>query len=259
MRKILFPTDFSDVAKHAFRYAASLAESIDARIDLMHVYHLPIAEVSNAPYHQIEEMLEERKHQIEEQMDSFAALADGAVVGQRIITYGMFVYPDIVNTAGRGKYDLIVMGLKGAYNRLEKLIGSTTTHTMLSATCPVLAVPELAEFKDIEHVAYATDFRPKEQQVINQLLKFTETVGAHLGLVHAAFREGAIEITEHDSFSIVKSESVMEGLDQYIREKKVDILALYIPKRRLWEQLFHQSFTKRMIFHTSIPLLIFNG
>ncbi|MDZ4331458.1 MAG: universal stress protein, partial [Flavobacterium sp.] len=38
MKKILFPTDFSEVSKNAFIYALKLADSIDAEIITMHVY-----------------------------------------------------------------------------------------------------------------------------------------------------------------------------------------------------------------------------
>ena len=37
MKKILFPTDFSDVSKNAFIYALKLADSINAEIITMHV------------------------------------------------------------------------------------------------------------------------------------------------------------------------------------------------------------------------------
>ena len=47
MKKILFPTDFSEVSKNAFIYALKLADSIDAEIITMHVYQLPQANYVN--------------------------------------------------------------------------------------------------------------------------------------------------------------------------------------------------------------------
>ena len=49
MKKILFPTDFSPTAVNAFEYALALAKDLDATIDLMTVYHLPVADASSVP------------------------------------------------------------------------------------------------------------------------------------------------------------------------------------------------------------------
>ena len=44
MKKIVFPTDFSEVATNAFRYALELAKQYHAEIILLHTYELPIAD-----------------------------------------------------------------------------------------------------------------------------------------------------------------------------------------------------------------------
>ena len=41
MKRILFPTDFSEVSNNAFIYALKLADSINAEIVTMHVYQYP--------------------------------------------------------------------------------------------------------------------------------------------------------------------------------------------------------------------------
>jgi len=39
--KILFPTDFSEAADHAYIYALRLADVLAAEINIVHVYDLP--------------------------------------------------------------------------------------------------------------------------------------------------------------------------------------------------------------------------
>ena len=41
MKKLLFPTDFSETANNAFVYALKMAKSIDAEVIVLHVYDLP--------------------------------------------------------------------------------------------------------------------------------------------------------------------------------------------------------------------------
>ncbi len=58
-------------------------------------------------------------------------------------------------------------------------------------------------------------------------------------------------------YTKVTNPSVVEGLESYLEQKPMDVLSLYIPKRRLWERLFHFRTSKSMAFHTKIPLLVF--
>jgi len=49
MKKILFPTDFSEASINAFIYALKLADSIKGEIITLHVYDLPQVGYSNVP------------------------------------------------------------------------------------------------------------------------------------------------------------------------------------------------------------------
>ena len=43
IKKILFPTDFSEYSNHALKYAVALAESFKAKLVVLHVCEHPIA------------------------------------------------------------------------------------------------------------------------------------------------------------------------------------------------------------------------
>ena len=49
MKTIIIPTDFSDCANNASEYAAKLAKSIDAKVLLLHVYHVPLTSAPDFP------------------------------------------------------------------------------------------------------------------------------------------------------------------------------------------------------------------
>lgn len=46
MKKILFPTDFSDNSNNAFVYALKLAEKLQAEVITLHVYQFPVLDSS---------------------------------------------------------------------------------------------------------------------------------------------------------------------------------------------------------------------
>lgn len=270
MKKILFPTDFSDCAAHAFRYVQELASGLGATVDLLHVFHLPIGDASSVPPEYIQEMLDDMEAKALEELDSFCAdYAGRPTLGSRRAVYGLFTPVEITDHAQEGGYDLIAMGTKGERGALEKMMGSVTTDVMMKAACPVLAIPGDAEYRPVGHIAYATDFEPTEEHAVGELMTLAAKLGAqvHFAHVNTGSKGGVIEqvATEKEypyhftDFSVINNPSVLDGLDDYIRQRQIDWLAVYIPRRRLWERLFHSSFTKKMTFHTGIPLLVFHG
>lgn len=269
MKKILFPTDCSASAHHAFRFAVQLARQLDAVIDIMSVYHLPATDASSVPPSYIETMIEERRRQVEANVAKFLEAWPDAPIGQRFADYGIFTHQEIVDKAVEGGHELIVMGTHGVGNAVDKLLGSVTTHTIMQAPCPVLAIPPGAEWKPIRHIAYATDFEAGDGHAVYNLMEFAKLMGAQVHFVHIHTDDKEIGMEELDrpeahpeafaDFTIVHNPSVMDGLDQYVRERSIDMVALFIPRRRMWERLFHSSFSKKMAFHTALPLLTFRA
>ena len=268
MKKILFPTDFSKAAKNGFQYAVALAADIGATLDVMNVYTVPFTAIEDAPPDYFERLIEEQHRISEEKLEDFVKGIDADFKGERISVFGAFIPEEIIGQVKKNAYDLVVMGTKGERNALEKLVGSITTRTTMNAPCPVLAVPTNAQYKPIKKIAYASDFKPTDAVALQQLMTFTGQVGAKISFVHVDTMPDIGEIKdtislknypfEFTDFSIINSASVTEGIDGYIEENNVDMLALFIPKRRLWERLFHNSFSKKYTFHTHVPLLVFH-
>ncbi len=268
MKKILFPTDFSDTASSAFSYACELAKQLDARITVMAVYHLPLNDAGRVPPDYIQQMLQEKKQEILKKIEAFSESAPAERLDEPRADYGLFVAQEITDAARKEHFDLIVMGTKGQHNPLEKMLGSVTTQTMMQASCPVLAVPWDGSFQPIRHIAYATDFLPTDEQAVDQLMELAGDLDASVHFVHIDIQEKIREEEKEfdlddypydfTEFSVVQHPSAVEGMENYIKKKEINLLALFIPHRRLWERLFHTSFTKKMTFQTKLPLLVFH-
>lgn len=266
MKKILFPTDFSKSAKNAFEFADNLAKQLNATIDLVHVFDIPsrchsAADALNPDYYT--KLIAEHKKAAEVRLREFAN-----VNGKIIATFDLFAPEEITYIAAEGKYDLIVMGTKGVKNAAERVLGSITSRTMMYAPCPVLAIPEGLTYQGFQHIAYASDFNPKDTAAVSQLIEFSKMVGADLSYVHVdtsssigTFQDNILKNVpqEFTGFTTIQNASVQKGLDEYIEKTKVDLLALFMPKRGLWQGLFHRSFSKKYVLYTKIPLLVFRS
>lgn len=261
MKKILFPTDCSTLSYNAFLYAIEIAKILDTKIDIISIFHLPMADSSAVMPEYIEEMIDERRNTTLKNVNQFLDGQEEWVDNIRV-DYGVFIATEIYEAAGDDEYELIVMGTKGSHNAIEKLMGSVTTQVMMHAPCPVLAVPECAEYKPIRKAAYATDYHYNDAEVVLRLLNLCNTLGTIVHYVHIEQKEENMEdkpkrIAGFAKVEHIKNKSVTDGINQYLEDNEIDLLAMFMPRRRLWEKLFHSSFTKRMALHTHVPLLVF--
>lgn len=271
MKKILFPTDFSQGAKNALDYTIEFAKQINAKIDVAHIFNLPFIEAPGMTYSMLEQMITDKKNIAQQKISQFMEDIPAKLRGEAKPVYGVFIPEEIHDLAEAEKYDLVAMGTLGEHHtQLEKIIGSVTTNTMMRvACCPVLAIPAQCKWKGIKRIAYATDFKPKDEVAASKLLDLAMTLGARVHFVHVESHpqlgedEDVILLEKYPfdftDFAVINSPDVITGFDRYLKEKKIDLLAMFIPKRRLWERLFHSSFTKKMAFHSKVPLIVFHS
>ncbi len=271
MKKILFPTDFSETAAAARDYTAKLAAMLGAKVDALHVFNLPFAESAGMSPQMLEEMIAAKKQLVSEKLAQFLQPIAEPYRGEAIAVMGVFVPEEINDLVKARKYDLVAMGTLGEkHTQLEKILGSVTSQTMLRVSaCPVLAIPAHASWNGgIRRIAYATDFQPEDEKAASQLLDLALQLGAEVHFVHVDTKS---QIGDKDDyvllekypfdftrFAVINNPNVIEGIDRYLHESAIDLLALFMPRRKLWERLFHSSFTKKMVFHSRIPLLVFH-
>ena len=139
LRKILFPTDFSEPSDHALEYALSLAMEYEATLMLLHVieefHYSAYYEDLNAPPERIyAEVLKEAEERMERLV--FEEMK-GKVAVEQVIRRGE-PFSEVVQAAREEEVDLIVMGTHGKTGLSHALMGSTAERVVRLAPCPVL-------------------------------------------------------------------------------------------------------------------------
>lgn len=267
MKHILFPTDFSTPANNAFAYAINLAEDLDAYITLFHVFSLPLVSTLLSTAEQTEFYIEEQIISAEKKMDQLLIDNPTHRIRRKVIRCTSFIESEIADYASDQKTDLIIMGMKGEHERLDKWMGSVTTNLMMKAPCPVLAIPEKARYKPIEKVAYARELPSSAEMPMKQLSELASALSAKVEFVTVenlvrrtkSFKPGQERTTYFGvDYDVVTNPSIPDGLNNYVISNNTDVLSLYMPKRKLWERLFHFSTSEEMAYHTVIPLLVFH-
>jgi nucleotide-binding universal stress UspA family protein len=153
VRKLLFPTDFSDGASLALRAAVELAADNDAELILVHVWHPPYV----GPEVMFPDVLAaDLRRESERELDRVKTevVRHGF---ERVRTVFLVGTPwnEIVHYAERHAVDLIVMGTHGRSGIKRVLLGSVAERVVRHASCPVLVVREPAEPARAPGVAHA--------------------------------------------------------------------------------------------------------
>ena len=142
--RILVPVDFSPHADRAFRYAATLAHRLGAKLALLHVVEDPFLTgawtsevyVPNVP-ELLENLIGAAKRQLATLQESAAAMG---LTAEITVTTGGRPSQTIVDHAKDGGFDLIVMGTHGRTGLSHVVMGSIAERVLRKAPCPVLTV-----------------------------------------------------------------------------------------------------------------------
>jgi nucleotide-binding universal stress UspA family protein len=139
---ILVPTDFSEDAQLAAHTAHRLLAHLekDARLILLHAYHLPIEYTAYGPIPMALDFMKDAGFEAEER------LADAAEPLRRegldVTTVAREGFPPdiIAEEARKHGVDLVAMGTHGRTGLRHLLLGSTAERVIRGAPCPVLTV-----------------------------------------------------------------------------------------------------------------------
>lgn len=279
MKKILFPTDFSETSENAFRFALQIASQFEATISTVHTFTAPI--IATTPMVMIEEMtsITERYEMQEYQAfnKKLHEIADDLGLSHikidHTLEYGLAV-EEIARMSRKQHFDMIVMGTNGAEGLGRWLFGTHAASIIDKATCPVLIVPKEADYQPIKRIAYATSFDDLNDLVIEDLVTWVGKFKAELYFVHVAQKGQYIdseqyanmaELTdlaeryENIKFKIIYDSDVLEELEDYVEDENIDMLVMVTHHYPFFKRLFNPSLTKQMAFETEVPLLVYKA
>jgi nucleotide-binding universal stress UspA family protein len=276
MKQILFPTDFSEAANTAFIYALRFADSFGADLVILHVYDLPIVETPVLPETAAEIFDIVEMNQFESFRDELPKLHKmaesrglGHVKIRNVLLYGDLVY-NINKVCTDENIDMVVMGTKGASGLKETFIGSTTASVIANVKVPVLGIPAEAEYHPIKSIAFTTQYKDKDNDSMRRVLDIADKFGARVQCLYIKNADDPADIEERinewksyyrsdniDLFNIA-GDHIEQTLLDFIENQHIGLLVMRAHKRGFFESLFHRSLTKKMAYHSKVPLLVFH-
>lgn len=278
MKNILIPTDFSDNAWNATRYALELFKNEDCVFHMLNTYTPAIANsrfmATTIDGGTVENMAQTlSKKGLQNLIKRIDKTFQNSRHSFRVISSFSFLVDEIKEAIVELNIDLVVTGTKGASGIEEVFMGSNTVRIIKSVkNCPVLAVPQYFEFATPNEIAFATDFnRFYTKSELQPLLDLANAFQATIRIVHVQYK--IIALTELQQFNlsmlrkylmkvehyvhtISELNSISKTLEEFTKELDVHLLAMLNYHHSYMEKITREPVVKRLAFHTQIPLLV---
>ena len=162
------------------------------------------------------------------------------------------------------------MGTKGASGAEKMLFGSHTARVMQRCNTPVLAIPDGCTFKEIDRIAftsnYTSTYKKDELQI---LLDISKLYDSKIDILHLANEEHLTEDQENNrgfldalfgalthEFVDLEKKDIFKTVHNYINTYDVKMLAMMSRKHSFLERLFARHLVETFAFQIDVPFLV---
>jgi nucleotide-binding universal stress UspA family protein len=257
---ILVPTDFSENAQVAIDYVYNHFNTKNLNVWLIHSIKEPKS--TTGVLLRLDNLM---KKDAEEDMGKLLSYCKETYNAEpkTIIKQGYLT--DWVEQYGASyEIDLIVMGTNGESNLEERLFGSVTESVIRTSNIPVFAIPHTYKATPIRQFILATN--KKELAKLDFIQEFLE----RLDLENPSISILTVDTPDEDEplpksiplngyqigVQTIKADTAVEGINAYIDQHEVDILALYHSRNSRLDYFFNRSTTKLICSNTQLPILV---
>lgn len=282
MKNIVVPVDFSEYSDHAAELAGRIARKTGARVALVHILELPIdlvnmewmaatdAEKSSNDQMKLFPEVQKLTYRTEHELGEWKKKPWFQDVKVSTHLYYNQPFDGIVKHAREEKADLIVMGSHGKRGFIRGMMGSVTQKVVRLSELPILVVKDRFPERDILNIVFASDYSTEGVAAFKRVAAFAEMLGADIELVHINTPynfHGTHDMKEKMrayqtacgtsgcSVSIFNAMKEEEGILEFCREIKADMVAMGTHARSGLGHLLLTSITEEVLDQAELPVL----
>jgi nucleotide-binding universal stress UspA family protein len=257
MHRVIVPVDFSDTSFNAARFTSQmLAGKNDVLVILYHNYDKQSEAVDSIS--QLENLKKEM-------------LDNGVADVEYVTEMGGDLIENIARLAHTRRATLVAMGITGKSALGQIFMGSNTLKLVNENLYPVMIIPPDAAYHEFKNVAFASDFQnvalttpstliSAVLEMFNPMLHIVNVNSEHYVSITEEYQRGKdwfIETFKNykTEFYFIGMNDFYEALDNFTKDYKIDLLVT-IPKHDANAgSLFKNTHTKKLAYHSHIPIL----
>lgn len=189
MRKVLVPTDFSENAFNALKYACQVFKYEISEIFIVHAYTVEAYGkdvLERDTFKKLKETaLKDSERQLKKVLTKITDYSPNPQHSYHTVS-GIGTLADVTNDCvNRENIDIVVMGTRGETNDRSLTFGSNALEIMKHEQCPVLAIPESYEYRAPKQLLFPTDFGvPYKRRELKLLGKMMASFRSTITFLH---------------------------------------------------------------------------
>jgi nucleotide-binding universal stress UspA family protein len=276
MKTIIVPTDFSDNADNAVKYAIQMSKMHYNKLIFVHVFSLPFLNPEAGMVYD-QSFFDAQRIQADKALrESIDKVYKSLGMHRNLLLSELEVVEAISLSSGIQKLHLkyqanmIIMGTHGATGLKKFFLGSNAVDVIENVSIPVLSVPEHCLFEKMKNIAYCSDFTDIESELY-KVVDFAKSFAANVDVMHIAMDLAHDVETDpiikkwqltnnYDKINLHlvqgnENSNVDQELKTLLVKIDVDLLVVFHQQRNFWKTLFEKSTTAELVYEWTNPIL----
>lgn len=275
MRKVLIPTDFSENALNAIRYALELYKYERSEFFIIHAF---ADEVYESDTYLTRELFDKTKEQVKRRseeelniiLEQLAIWSPNPKHQYHVFSLFGTLIDEANEMVDRENIDVLVMGTKGKTDDRDITFGSNTLQVLKYVKCPVLAIPAGYPPYPPKKLLFPSDFllpfKKRELKLVSTMAKSFVVEINFLHLLKSdniSFRQednkAFLECCMKDNiihFHQEKGNKLTSAINSYIDKNDIDMLVIVNSRHSFLEDYLYQSTIDKIGLHIKIPFLV---
>lgn len=272
MRKIVIPTDFSENAMNAIKYALELFKYEKSEVYFLHAYGDEVyKELKNREM--FADVLNDKKNYSEQKLEDILKIVNEIYPNPNHKYYKVAAFNSLIDEIDKitdeKNIDIIVMGTKGKTNDAKLTFGSNAMQVLRYVKCPVLLVPEKYTDAKPKKIVFSTDYMIQyNKRELKLLSQFVNQYRAAIDLLciskvnelslrqehNKIFIEDALK--ENDlNFITINEKNIPLAITTYIKDSNADMLVMVNTRHSYLENILVSSTIDKVGLNIKIPFL----
>jgi nucleotide-binding universal stress UspA family protein len=276
MKRILFPTDFSEVATNAFVYALELAEIVQAELIVLHSYDLIPMDSQFFPenFNEVYDSIELANFDLfKEEVPKLRAIMEKHELQHIKMIHQLMegnLIANIKKAIHENKIDYVVMGTSGLTEWEALFAGSNSGAVILGLDVPMFCVPLGVQFKTIKTIGYINHYTSKDKETLSIVLDIAKRIKANVKSLYVRTSKSELDAEtkkrweedfngEQVTFFEVRNDEIKQMILDFVSHQEIDVLTMLTYKKNIFEGMFVPNYAKNKATDIDIPVLVIHA
>ncbi|WP_310992169.1 universal stress protein [Aequorivita marina] len=274
-KRILIPTDFSQNAHNAVKYAMELYRRESCEFFMLNTYYLSGFSKDNLLVPEpTDEALAKVKDRSEKNMERLKVRMGFYDQNEKhtfnyLSEFGSF-YDVVKKVVEREDIQLVVMGTQGETDSKTVILGSNALNVMEKIrNCPILAIPSTVLFKEPNEIVFPTSYRTHyKQRELGTLVEISRLTNSPIRILHIqkgkTLTDAQLQnkelletimqpasFTHHTLYNL----DLKDGVTSFIQSRQSEMIAIVNKKHNFFGSIFSNPMVRELGKHTNVPIL----